>query len=169
MTQQPHWWAYILRKPEFKSLFKEPFLTILFTLLLCPFPMESPLTLISSNFNLLLHLSSHNDLTNYSIFKIMLVLYVFPCLIAQLVKNLPALQKTPVGLLGQEDPLKKGKATHSSVCGSAGEEFTCNTGDLGWEDPLEKGKTTHSSIPAWRIPWTVHGVAKVRHNFHFSH
>ena len=109
MTQQPHWWAYILRKPEFKSLFKEPFLTILFTLLLCPFPMESPLTLISSNFNLLLHLSSHNDLTNYSIFKIMLVLYVFPCLIAQLVKNLPALQKTAVGLLGQEDPLKKGK------------------------------------------------------------
>ena len=47
----------------------------------------------------------------------MLVLYVFPCLIAQLVKNPPALRKTPVGFLGQEDPLKKGKATHSSVCG----------------------------------------------------
>ena len=31
---------------------------------------------------------------------------------------------------------------------------------LGWEDPLEKGKATHSSILAWRIPWTVHGVAK---------
>ena len=45
----------------------------------------------------------------------MLVLYVFPCLIAQLVKNPPALRKTPVGFLGQEDPLKKGKATHSSV------------------------------------------------------
>ena len=28
---------------------------------------------------------------------------------------------------------------------------------LGWEDPLEKGMATHSSIPAWRIPWTVHG------------
>ena len=31
---------------------------------------------------------------------------------------------------------------------------------LGWEDPLEKGKATQSSILAWRIPWTVYGVAK---------
>ena len=31
---------------------------------------------------------------------------------------------------------------------------------LGWEDPLEKGKATHISILVWRIPWTVHGVAK---------
>ena len=31
---------------------------------------------------------------------------------------------------------------------------------LGWEDLLEKGKDTHCSIPAWRIPWTVHGVTK---------
>ena len=27
---------------------------------------------------------------------------------AQLVKNLPAMQDTPVGFLGQEDPLEKG-------------------------------------------------------------
>ena len=27
---------------------------------------------------------------------------------AQLVKNLPAMQETPVGFLGQEDPLEKG-------------------------------------------------------------
>ena len=31
---------------------------------------------------------------------------------------------------------------------------------LGWEDPLEKETATHSSILAWRIPWTIHGVAK---------
>ena len=36
-------------------------------------------------------------------------------LIAQLVKNLPAMQKTWVRLLGQEDPLEKGMATHSSI------------------------------------------------------
>ena len=36
-------------------------------------------------------------------------------LIAQLVKNLPAIQETPVQFLGQEDPLEKGKATHSSI------------------------------------------------------
>ena len=31
---------------------------------------------------------------------------------------------------------------------------------LGWEDPQEKRKAAHSSILAWRIPRTVHGVAK---------
>ena len=34
---------------------------------------------------------------------------------AQLVKNLPAVQKTLLQFLGQEDPLEKGKATHSSI------------------------------------------------------
>ena len=38
-------------------------------------------------------------------------------LVAQLVKNPPAMQKTPVWFLGQEDPLEKGKATHSSILG----------------------------------------------------
>ena len=36
-------------------------------------------------------------------------------LIAQLVKNLPAMLETPVPFLGWEDPLEKGKATHSSI------------------------------------------------------
>ena len=38
-------------------------------------------------------------------------------LIARLVKNLPAVQETLVRVLGQEDPLEKGKATHSSILG----------------------------------------------------
>jgi len=50
-------------------------------------------------------------------------------LVAQLVKNLPAMWEIWVQ-------------------------------SLGWEDPLEKGKSTHSSILAWRIPWTVQGVAE---------
>ena len=36
-------------------------------------------------------------------------------LIAQLVKHLPAMQETPVQSLGQEDPLEKETATHSSI------------------------------------------------------
>ena len=32
-----------------------------------------------------------------------------------MVNNLPAVQETQVGSLGQEDPLEKGMATHSSV------------------------------------------------------
>ena len=54
---------------------------------------------------------------------------IWASLVAQLVKNLPEMQETPVR-------------------------------SLGWGDPLEKGKVTHTSILAWRIPWTVHGVAK---------
>ena len=34
---------------------------------------------------------------------------------AQLVKNLPAMWETWVWSLGWEDPLEKGKATHSSI------------------------------------------------------
>ena len=36
---------------------------------------------------------------------------------AQLVKNPPAMQETPVGFLGQEDPLEKKQATHYSILG----------------------------------------------------
>ena len=36
-------------------------------------------------------------------------------LVAQTVKNLPAMQETTVQSLGQEDPLEKAMATHSSV------------------------------------------------------
>ena len=32
-----------------------------------------------------------------------------------MVKNLPAVQETWVGFLGQEDPLEKGLATHSNT------------------------------------------------------
>ena len=38
-------------------------------------------------------------------------------LVAQLVKNLPAMQETLVQFLGQEDPLEKGYTTHSSILG----------------------------------------------------
>ena len=36
-------------------------------------------------------------------------------LMAQLVKNSPAMRETWVRSLGWEDPLEKGKATHSSI------------------------------------------------------
>ena len=36
-------------------------------------------------------------------------------IVAQLVKNPPVIQETWVRSLGWEDPLEKGKATHSSI------------------------------------------------------
>ena len=50
----------------------------------------------------------------------MFILFIVVCiywasLVAQTVKNLPAMQKTLVQSLGWEDPLKEGMATHCSV------------------------------------------------------
>ena len=41
--------------------------------------------------------------------------YSWASLMAQLVKNLPAVRETWIQSLGWEDPLEKGKATHSSI------------------------------------------------------
>ena len=40
---------------------------------------------------------------------------IWTFLVAQMVRNLPAMQKTRVQSLGWEDPLEKGMATHSSI------------------------------------------------------
>ena len=50
-------------------------------------------------------------------------------LVAQMVKNLPAMQENPVMCETWVQP-------------------------LDWEDSLEEGMATHSSILVWRIPWT---------------
>ena len=53
------------------------------------------------------------------------------------------MQETPVRFLGQEHPLKKGQATHSSIlggfpCGSVGQESSCNAGNLDSIPILER-------------------------------
>ena len=55
---------------------------------------------------------------------------------AQLVKNLPAMQETWVRSLGWEDPLEEGMATHSSI--------------LAWKISMDRGT----------FQAAVHGVAK---------
>ena len=52
--------------------------------------------------------------------------YSWASLVAQMVKNLPAMQEL------QETQVRS----------------------LSQEDPLEEGMATHSSIIAWRLPWT---------------
>ena len=41
--------------------------------------------------------------------------YIWTCLVAQTVKRLPTMWETQVRSLGQEDPLEKEMATHSST------------------------------------------------------
>ena len=43
------------------------------------------------------------------------VIFIWASLVAQLVKNLPAIWETCIRSLGWEDPLEKGKATRSSI------------------------------------------------------
>ena len=51
--------------------------------------------------------------------------YSWASLVAQLVKNPPAMWETWIRSLGWEDPLEKGKATHSSI--------------LAWRIPMDRG------------------------------
>ena len=44
-----------------------------------------------------------------------MIIFCVHSLVAQLVKNLPAMQETQVRLLGWEDPLEKGWAIYSSI------------------------------------------------------
>ena len=48
-------------------------------------------------------------------FCVIFLFYIGAFLVAQMVKNLPAVQETWVRSLGQEDPLEKGMAIHSSI------------------------------------------------------
>ena len=47
--------------------------------------------------------------------KTLRILGTWASMIAQLVKNPPAMQETLVRFLGLEDPLEKGKVTHTSI------------------------------------------------------
>ena len=62
-------------------------------------------------------------------------------LVAQTVKNLHAMRETWVQLLGWEDPLEKGMATHSSI--------------LAWRIPWTE------EPGGWA---TVHGITRVKHD-----
>ena len=68
-----------------------------------------------------------------------MVVTTWASLVAQMVKNLPAMWETQVPSLGLEDPLEKGMAIHSSI--------------LAWRIPwTEEPSRLH----------TLHGVAKSR-------
>ena len=84
-------------------------------------------------------------------------------LVAQLVKKPPAMQETPVWLLGQEDSPGEGigyslQYSWTSLVTQLVKNLPAMQEtwvlSLGWEEPLEEGKATHSSIPAWRTAWT---------------
>ena len=80
------------------------------------------------------------SLSDWTENRLPLHIYLRASLVAQMVKNPPAMQETWVWSLDREDSLEKGMAAHSSI--------------LTWRIPMDKG--------AWRA--TVHGVT-VTHNW----
>ena len=48
-------------------------------------------------------------------FCVLIWVVVWASLVAQMVKNLPTMQEIGLQFLGQEDPLEKGMAIHSSI------------------------------------------------------
>ena len=59
-------------------------------------------------------------------------------LVAQTVKNLPAIREIVVQSLGQKDPLEKGMATHSNI--------------LAWRIPWTEEPTVHRVTRSWALP-----------------
>ena len=110
---------------------------------------------------------------------------IFAPLVAQLVKNPPAMQETPVQFLRQEDPLEKWQATplHYSWA-SLMAQLVKNPPamwdawvlSLGLEDPLEEGiQPTPVFLPG-ESPWTEEpgrlqskGSQRVRHDWAIKH
>ena len=65
------------------------------------------------------------------------ILLYWASLMAQMVKNLPAMCETWVQTLGWEDPLEEGMATHSSI--------------LAWRIPMNKGAWRAQSMGSQRV------------------
>ena len=91
-------------------------------------------------------------------------------LIAQLVKNLPAVQEILVRFLSREDPWKRDRLPTPVFlgfpCGSAGKESTYNSGDLGSIPGLRKSPGEGKGYPLQysglenSMDSIVHGVEK---------
>ena len=98
------------------------------------------------------------------------IFIVWAFLIAQLVKNLPEMQETPVQFLGQEDLLKRDRLPTSVFLGfsdgSAGKESTCIVRDLSSIPRLERSPGEGNNYPLQYSglensrDCIVHGVAK---------
>ena len=146
---------------------------------------------------LFLHVFSYiNDIILYVFHVFSNFIYIYKryyitwaSLVAQRVKNLPAMRETGVGSLGREDPLEKGMATHSSIVawripwteelgglqsmGSQRVRQACETNTHTHHIMYPyagMAMAPHSSTLAWEIPWTeepgrlqsMDGVAKSR-------
>ena len=88
-----------------------------------------------------------------------------------MVKNLPAIQETPVRFMGREDPLEKGigyplQYSWASLVAQLVKESTCNVGDLDLIHGLGRSPGEGKGYPLQysglenSMDYIVHGVSK---------
>ena len=68
--------------------------------------------------------------------------------VAQVVKNLPGMRETWVWLLGQEDPLEKGMATHSYILVWRNPQTETDS-LVGYSPRGQKGSNTTEGLHNW--------------------
>ena len=93
----------------------------------------------------------HDWATSTSIYNMSLYI-IGASLVAQMVKNLPAIWETWVQSLGQQDPLEKGMATHSSI--------------LAWRIPWTKQPGGLQSMGSQRVWHAWSDLAFTLREFH---
>ena len=99
--------------------------------------VQGPFLLLKTNFS---HLLAHLYLRDYFVF------FYGASLVAQTVKNLSAMKETWVRFLGQEDPLQKEMATHSSI-------LACK---IPWTEKSGVLQSTGSQRVRHNRDWTQH-------------
>ena len=105
--------------------------------------------------------------------------YSWASLVAQLVKNPPAVQETLVWFLGQEFPWRRDRLLTpvflGFLGGSVGKEFACSAGDLGSVPGLGRSPGEGYCYPLQysglenSMDYIVHGVTKNRTRLSNSH
>ena len=96
------------------------------------------------------------------------LLYSWASLVAQLVKNPPAMQETWVGKIPWRRDRLPTPVFLGFLCGSAGKESACNAGDLGLTPGLGRSPGEGKDYPLQysglqnSMDCIVHGVAKSR-------
>ena len=113
-----------------------------------------------------------NNLNVYGVYTKLLQLCLILCnptectsLVAQTVKNPPAMLKTWVQSLGWEDPLEKGMATHSNIFPGEIHGQSSMSGYSSW-GRKESEMTEQLLLSLWtaacRLGSSVHGILQAR-------
>ena len=113
------------------------------------------------------------SLHHFFVFLVLIHLCLGASLVAQTVKTLPAMQETWVRSLGQEDPLEKEMATHSTPGmqdpSSPSRDWTCAPGNgntISTTAPPGKSPKAMSLFPFW--PPTVFASSQQWQNLKYS-